>query len=446
MTWSYLPLTKEDRQAMFEALGIEKGMDLFDDIPANLVLQRTLDLGAGMGERELAKYFAQAAKENCNVNDYPCFLGAGAYDHFIPATVGAVLSRGEFLTAYTQYQPEIAQGYLQALWEYQSMICEITGMAVCNASMYDGATAAAEAAVLACSSTRRNKIVVATALHPNYRKVITTYAQDFDYEVVEVGMEDGVTQVATVEKLLDKDIACLIVQNPNFFGSWEDLQGLINVAHGVGALAVVVADPIALALTEAPGKLGADLVVGDGQAMGLPLAFGGPYVGFMTANSKLMRKLPGRIVGETVDVDGKRGFVLTLQAREQHIRREKATSNICSNEALCALGVAVYMTTLGKKGYVEVAKQSLQKAHYAAQALEAHGVKVAFTSPFFQEFVVKLPVSVEVANAKLLAAGMLGGLDLGAYYPELTNHMLLCVTENRTKAEIDALVAELGAL
>lgn len=440
MTWSYLPHTEAERAAMLAAIGVAQAEELFRDVPEGIRLNRPLALGEPLSEKETAAYLTGLARRNANAAEYACFLGAGSYDHYIPSTVDHVLRRSEFYTAYTQYQPEISQGYLQALWEYQSMICAITGMDVSNASMYDGATAMTEAAILSCSQTRRKEIVVARSVHPNYREVLGTYARDFGFTVREVAFSDGVTAPAALQEVISKETGAVIVQNPNFFGCLEDLKGLIEAAHAVGALFTAVCDPTALAILEAPGKLGADLVVGEGQPLGLPMSFGGPGVGFLAATKKLMRKLPGRIVGETVDKNGKRGFVLTLQAREQHIRRDKATSNICSNEALCALAVAVYLATVGKEGYVEVARQCLAKAHYACAELERKGFAPAFRAPFYQEFVLKVG-DVAAANKALLEKKIIGGLDLGKFYPELAGNMLLCVTENRTRAEIDALVA-----
>lgn len=445
MKHSYLPHTPADRRAMLDAIGVSEVMDLFVDIPKELLLDRPMNLPAPMSEPELVKYFSMLAKQNANLKDYACFLGAGAYDHYIPSTVDHVLRRSEFYTAYTQYQPEISQGYLQALWEYQSMICEITGMPVANASMYDGSTAMAEAAIMACGATNRKQIVISKTVHPHYRELLHTYAIDFGFEVIEVAYADGVTDIKELQAAISKQTAVVVVQSPNFFGSIEELQELAEATHAHGALFTAVVDPISLAVLEVPGKLGADIVVGEGQPLGLATAFGGPYLGFFATTDKLMRKLPGRIVGQTVDTDGKRGFVLTIQAREQHIRREKATSNICSNEALCALAASVYMATVGKAGYIQVAEQSLQKAHYLQQQLVAAGATQAvFSAPFFKEFVVKCNKPVAQINQALFAKNIIGGLDLEVYYPELKNCMLLCVTENRTKAEIDALVAEMG--
>ncbi|HIU64937.1 MAG TPA: aminomethyl-transferring glycine dehydrogenase subunit GcvPA [Candidatus Avacidaminococcus intestinavium] len=446
MTHSYLPHTVEDRKEMLAAIGVTEAMDLFCDIPEEMRVEGLLNLPGPLSEAELAQYFKTLAAANVNLEEYACFLGAGAYDHYVPSTVDHVLRRSEFYTAYTQYQPEISQGYLQALWEYQSMICELTGMAVANASMYDGATALAEAAIMAAQATKRTEIVTLRSVHPHYREVLSTYVKDFGYSVKEVNFVDGVTAPSVLEEALDKKVGAVIIQTPNFFGCVEELAALIKVIHAVGALVIVVTDPMALGVLEAPGKVGADIVVGEGQPLGLALNFGGPYIGFLATTAKLMRKLPGRIVGQTVDSNGKRGFVLTLQAREQHIRREKATSNICSNEALCALAVAVYLATLGKKGFKEVAEQCLQKAHYAAERItNTGGGSKVFQAPFFKEFVIKVPQPVATVNDYLLKQKIIGGLDLGEYYPELAGSMLVCVTEKRTKAQIDALVAGLEA-
>ena len=448
MAWSYLPHTAADRAEMLAAIGVKSAEELYNDVPEKLRLHRELALPAPLSEAEVARKFQKLAAANANLQEYTCFLGAGAYDHFIPSTVDFVLSRSEFYTAYTQYQAEISQGYLQALWEYQSLICEITGLPVANASMYDAGTAIAEAAILSCHALRRREILVARSVHPNYRTVLNTYAKDFDFVVKEIDYADGVTPAAALEKMLSRNTACVIIQNPDFFGCLEDVKTLADQTHKVGAYYVAIADPIALALVEAPGKLGADIVVGEGQSLGLPTSFGGPYLGFMAVTQKLMRKMPGRVIGETVDVDGKRGFVLTLQAREQHIRRDKATSNICSNEALCALAAAVYLAAVGKEGYQTVADQCLQKAHYAYDKLVAAGAKPAFTAPFFQEFVIKPASGKSIAdlNQKLLEQKIIGGLDLGKYYPELAGQMLVCVTENRTKEEIDGLVKALEGM
>jgi glycine dehydrogenase subunit 1 len=421
---------------------------LFADVPAALRLKRPLNLPGAMGESELVKHLHAMSAENSNIRDYSCFLGAGAYDHYIPSVVDHIILRSEFYTAYTQYQPEISQGYLQALWEYQSMICEITGMEVANASMYDGGTALAEAAMMACGATGRDEIVVSGTVHPFYREVLKTYGIDRGYKFRDIGYADadGITDMTLLEKTVSDTTAAVIIQSPNFFGNIEELKAIAEIAHKKGALLVASVDPISLGILESPGRLGADVVVGEGQGMGLPISYGGPYLGFFAVTAKLMRKMPGRLIGQTADAQGRRGFVLTLQSREQHIRREKATSNICSNEALCALSAAVYLATVGKKGYCETAGQCLQKAHYAYRSLmEIRGVEAVFSAPFFKEFVVQLDKPVKQVNSELLVDGIIGGLDLGRYYPELHNCMLICVTEKRSKDEIDRLVERMEA-
>lgn len=446
MQWSYLPHTADDRKAMLAAIGVNKVSDLLADIPADLLMSRPLALPEAMSEPELAAHLAGLAGNNASVDEYTCFLGAGAYDHYIPSVVDHVLRRSEFYTAYTQYQPEISQGYLQALWEYQSLICELTGMAVANASLYDGGTGLAEAAMMA-ASTGRTEFLVAKTVHPHYRTVLNTYAIDRGYTITEIGYQDGQLDTQELQRKLSKTVAAVILQTPNFFGCIEDVKAVAAMAHDQGALMITAVDPISLGLLEAPGKLGADIVVGEGQSLGIPMSYGGPYLGFFAATEKLMRKMPGRIVGQTVDHEGNRGFVLTLQAREQHIRREKATSNICSNEALCALAAAVYLNTVGKEGFKQVAALSLNKAHYAYQQLtKLKGCKTVFSAPFFKEFVVRLNKPVGEVNKQLLADKIIGGLNLGKYYPELEGCMLVAVTEKRSREEIDRLSARLGAV
>lgn len=447
MTWSYLPHTLEDRRSMLTAIGVDTVEELFSDIPANLQLNRLLNLPAPMSELDLVKSLQKLAASNGNLQDYICFLGAGAYDHYIPSVVDHVIGRSEFYTAYTQYQPEISQGYLQALWEYQSMICQLTGMEVANASMYDGGTALAEAAMMACNATGRSEVLVAKTVHPHYRTLLTTYGVDRDYSIIEFGYEQGISDIEQLSQSISKNTAAVIIQTPNFFGCIEDVKRVASLAHAQGALLIVSVDPISLGILEAPGVLGADIVVGEGQGMGLPIAFGGPYLGFFATTEKLMRKIPGRIVGQTVDHEGHRGFVLTLQTREQHIRREKATSNICSNEALCALTAAVYLSAVGKEGLRRVAELSLQKAHYACRELtKLKGCTSVFAASYFKEFVIRCSKPIDQINEALLQGKMIGGLNLGNYYPELENCMLLCVTEKRTHGEIDELVKKLGAI
>lgn len=447
MGWSYLPHTDRDRQSMLEAIGVDSVDDLFQDIPARVRLNKSMNLPSALPEQELVKEMLEISKMNDNLQQNICFLGAGAYDHYIPSVVSHVIHRSEFYTAYTQYQPEISQGYLQALWEYQSMICEITGMDVANASMYDGGTAVTEAAMMACAASGRIEIIMAETIHPHYQEIFKTYAQDRNYTFKNVGCKNGVTNIAHLEEAVGKTTAAVIIQSPNFFGSIEDIKAIAKIAHAQGAYLIAAVDPLSLGILASPGSLGADIVVGEGQSMGIPISFGGPYLGFFAATEKLMRKMPGRIIGQTTDQDGKRGFVLTLQAREQHIRREKATSNICSNEALCALAAAVYLTAVGKVGYRKIADQCLQKAHYAYEELtEIPGCEKVFASPFFKEFVVRLNKPVEEVNASLLEKGIIGGLDLSKYYPAMKNCMLLCVTEKRSKDDIDRLVSEMGAI
>ncbi|MBC8016211.1 MAG: aminomethyl-transferring glycine dehydrogenase subunit GcvPA [Sporomusaceae bacterium] len=447
MAWSYLPHTEEDRRAMLAAIGVEKVEELFCDIPAQLRLNRPLQLPAALSELDLVNSLGQLASLNANLQEYTCFLGAGAYDHYIPSVISHVTGRSEFYTAYTQYQPEISQGYLQALWEYQSMICQLTGMEVSNASMYDGGTALAEAAMMACNVTGRKEILVASTVHPHYRAILTTYGIDRNYKITELAYEDGTVNQEELAQLVSKNTAAVVIQSPNFFGCIEDVKKIADLAHAQGALLVAAVDPISLGILEAPGALGVDIVVGEGQSMGMNTAFGGPYLGFFAATEKLMRKMPGRIVGQTVDHEGNRGFVLTLQAREQHIRREKATSNICSNEALCALTAAVYLSAVGKKGLCQVAELSLQKAHYACRELtKIEGFTSVFEASYFKEFIIRCPKPIAQINEELLQEKMIGGLDLGIYYPELKNCMLLCVTENRTQDDINRLVRKLGAM
>lgn len=440
----YLPNTERDRELMLRAIGVGSVADLFADIPDEVRFRGRLNLPPALSEPELAAHMKRLAARNADADEYACFLGGGAYDHYIPAVVDHVISRSEFYTAYTPYQPEISQGTLQAIFEYQTAICELTGMDVANASVYDGATAVAEAVLMAHATNGRKRIVVSRAVHPDYRQTLKTYVAGLGLEVVETDLLAGLTSGASLGELVNDDTACVIVQSPNFFGSIEDMAKFADLAHAKGALFVAVVDPISLGLLKPPGEYGADIVCGEGQSLGNPMAFGGPYLGFFATKTELVRRMPGRLVGETVDSRGQRGFVLTLQTREQHIRREKATSNICSNEALCALAALVYLSVMGKRGLKEVAAQSAAKAHYARERIASiPGWSAAFTAPFFKEFVVKAPVDGETVQKQLLTKKILGGTDLGRWYPELKNHLLFAVTEKRSRAEIDALVAAL---
>ncbi|MDD4079072.1 MAG: aminomethyl-transferring glycine dehydrogenase subunit GcvPA [Eubacteriales bacterium] len=435
MNNQYLPNTPEQRRQMLEAIGAETVEELFRYIPEKLHLNRPLNLPHPLAEASLVAHMEELAGKN-NVGAVN-FLGGGIYDHFSPIAIDHVLTRSEFYTAYTPYQPEVSQGTLQAIFEYQSMICQLTGADAANASLYDGATAVAEAAILAINATRNRKLLVAGSMHPWYRRVLATYMENLDAEIVEVPLVGGRLDIEAIKFLLGKDVAALMVQSPNFFGIIEDLPALGKLMAPEKGLFVVSADPISLGLLEAPAHLGADVVIGEGQGLGLSQSFGGPLLGFMGVSEKLTRKMPGRVVGQTTDTNGRRGYVLTLQTREQHIRREKATSNICSNQALCALAASVYMSLLGPEGLREVARQSLLKAAFAREQLAAiPGVGLPFAGPFFKEFVVTLPKPANVVIEAMLGKGYYAGIDLGRFFPELRDHLLVAVTEKRSKDEI----------
>ncbi|MGE5629962.1 MAG: aminomethyl-transferring glycine dehydrogenase subunit GcvPA [Caulobacteraceae bacterium] len=436
----YMPNTDADVKLMLESIGAKSVEDLFADIPKELRLDRKLNLQAPLSELELSNRMKDLSGKNESTDDLVCFLGAGAYDHFIPSVVRHLAMRSEFYTAYTPYQPEISQGTLQAIFEYQTMICSLTGMEVTNASMYDGATACVEAALMAAEGTKRNSVVVSKTVHPEVRRVLKSYMRFHNVEVVEADIADGVTDALKLKSLVGSGTAGVILQNPNFFGIIEDLTEVEKITHENKAILIDYVDPISLSILKSPADSGADIVVGEGQSLGNNISFGGPYLGFLATNSKLMRKMPGRIVGQSEDVDGKRAFVLTLQAREQHIRRYKATSNICSNEGLVALMAAMYMTTMGRKGLKEVAVQSTQKAHYAAKQLTKNGkFKLLFDKPFFKEFAVAGTADSSMINKELLKHNILGGFELSKEYSELKNGLLICVTEKRTKEQIDKL-------
>lgn len=446
MKHRYLPMTETDRDEMLSAIGIATIDELFEDIPEKVRFKGELKIKPAKSESALTKELAQIAAKNADARTYASFLGAGVYDHYKPIIVDHVISRSEFYTAYTPYQPEISQGELQAIFEFQTMICELTGMDLANSSMYDGGTALAEAGNLAAGHKKRKKILVSETVHPESRDVVTAYASGQFIDVVTVPQKDGVTDIEKLEELIDEETAAVLVQYPNFFGQIEDLQTISAITHQKGGLVVVSSNPLALGVLTPPGKLGADITVGDAQPFGISEQFGGPHCGFFATTKKLMRKVPGRLVGETTDDQGRRGYVLTLQAREQHIRRDKATSNICSNQALNALAASVAMTALGKVGVKEMAYQNIAKTAYAKQAFEQAGFSVKFKGAHFNEIVVDLKQPVKKVNEKLLAKGFIGGYDLALTYPELANHALIAVTEQRTKEEIDALVQELEAL
>jgi len=445
---TYIPISPKERDDMLERIGVKSLDDLFEAIPAKHRFPK-LDLPAALTEMEALDELSGLANANENVrSDLISFLGAGMYNHYIPSAVDHMLRRGEFYTAYTPYQPEISQGTLQAIFEYQSLMSVLTGMDVSNASHYDGATAAAEAVNLAFAQFRgkRTKVVVSPTLHPQYREVVRTYMQGMDVEVTgDDPNADLESSPNDLINLVDDNTCIVIVQYPDFFGRVYDYTKLIDEVHAKGALVCVVANPTALAMFKTPGSMGADIVVGDGQPLGIPMWYGGPSVGFFTTRKKYVHKMAGRLVGETVDNKGQRAYVLTLTAREQHIKRERATSNICTNQGLIALGTAVYLSLLGKKGLGQVANLCYQKAHYAAQELsKIDGMGLCFTEPFFHEFALCVDRPVDEVNAHLLEHGIIGGYDLGQDYPSLKDHMLIAVTEMNTKEEIDTLVEVLS--
>src|SRR5512142_1438006 len=441
---TYIPISPKERDAMLGTIGVKTLDDLFKDIPAQRRFPK-LNLPPALTEMEAASELADIAASNENVRgDLISFLGAGMYNHYIPSVVDHILRRGEFYTAYTPYQPEISQGTLQAIFEYQSLMVALTGMEVSNASHYDGATATAEAVSLAYAQFRgkRKKIVVSPTVHPQYRAVIRTYTQGMELEVAgddpNADLDSNPNDLAA---LVDDNTCLVVVQYPDFFGRVYDYTKLIAAVHAKGALVCIVANPTALALFKTPGSMGADVVVGDGQPLGIPMWYGGPSVGFFTTRKSFVHKMAGRLVGETMDSHGQRSYVLTLTAREQHIKRERATSNICTNQGLIALGTAVYLSLLGKKGLRQVAELCYQKAHYAAKELsKIKGMGLCFDEPFFHEFAFCVNRPVEEVNAHLLEHGILGGYDLGQDYPALKDHMLIAVTEMNSKEDIDMLV------
>lgn len=436
----YIPHTIDDEKLMLDSIGLNSTEDLFKDIPDDLKLKRELNIKGPMSELELNRHLESLSSKNKSTKDLVCFLGAGAYDHYIPAVVNHIISRSEFYTAYTPYQPEISQGTLQAIFEYQTMICSLTDMDVSNASMYDGSTSAAEAAFMSIENTKRKKILISKSVNPNVRKVVKTYMKYHGNIYDEVDINEGETDLDLLQKQMDKDTAGVIVQYPNFFGIIENMDEIEKIVHSKGAMLIMVVNPISLVILKTPGEICADIAIGEGQSLGNKLNFGGPYLGFLTCKNNLLRKMPGRIVGQTNDIEGKRGFVLTLQAREQHIRRQKATSNICSNQALNALTATVYMAIMGKKGIKEVAEQCAIKAHYAYNKIINTGkYKPLFNKPFFMEFAVKSNIDANKINDKLLKNNILGGFIIEKEYKEFNNSLLLCVTEKRTKDEIDML-------
>ena len=430
---------------MLESIGLSNSGELFRSIPADVQLGRGLNITDPLAEPEVTAALEGMAAKNTAASK-PSFLGAGVYSHFSPTIVDHLIQRSEFFTSYTPYQPEISQGTLQYIFEFQTLICQLTGMEVANASMYDGSTSMAEAYLMAQRVTRRNKIVVAESVHPEYRQVAATYTQHGDAEIVTVPFDAESGRLASLEALDDKT-AALVVQSPNFFGCIEDLEQLTGAAHAVGALfVVVVTEAISFGLLRSPGECGADIVVGEGQSFGIPMSFGGPHVGLFATQDKYVRQMPGRLCGVAFDKDGNRGFTLTLSTREQHIRREKATSNICTNQGLIALAATIYMEAMGKKGLHEVAVQNAQKAAYAARTFSAvEGFSTAFTAPVFNEFVVSgQKPAVEVLEKLRTEHGIIGGLSLSKYYPDRPNDFLVCVTETMKREHIDKMAAALS--
>ncbi len=436
----YLPQTDQTRKRMLEEIGLQSVEELFNCcIPPGVRFQGSLDLPPALSEMEARKHLEGLAGENQSTAELVSFLGGGVADHYIPSAVDHIISRSEFYTAYTPYQPEVSQGTLQNIFEFQSMICLLTGLDVANASMYDGGSALAESAWMAHGSTRQNKIMISRTVHPEYRQVVQTYADAIGLEIVEIPFKDGLTDYDLLEKSADKKTAAVIIQQPNFFGLIENTEKVGQITGNLTkTLFVAALDPISLGLLKPPGEYGCDIAVGEGQPLGNPLSFGGPHLGFFAARDKLLRKMPGRIIGITEDVEGQRGFVMTMQTREQHIRRHRATSNICSNQALNALAAAVYMSLMGREGITEVAEQCLQKTSYLQKGIkEISGFDLAFEGPVFKEFVVKTKKSWDSVEKKMMEQGILPGIDLKRFYNELENHFLVCVTEKRTKEEMD---------
>ncbi len=441
----YIPNSPEERDEMLAVVGLTVAKELFRSIPEDVQLNRALNITEPLAESEVIAAMEAMAAKNIAATK-PSFLGAGVYSHFSPTIVDHLIQRSEFFTSYTPYQPEISQGTLQYIFEFQTLICQLTGMEVANASMYDGSTAMAEAYLMAQRVTRRDKIVVTTSVHPEYREVARTYTQHGAAEIVSIPFDKKTGRIADLSALDDKT-AALVVQSPNFFGCIEELSTLADAAHDVGALfVVVVTEAISLGLLKSPGACGADIVVGEGQSFGIPMGFGGPHVGLFATRDKFVRQMPGRLCGVAYDKNGNRGFVLTLSTREQHIRREKATSNICTNQGLIALAATIYMETMGKKGLQEVAMQNAQKAAYAAKQIAAiDGFEIAFSAPKFNEFVVSSSKPAEAVLSKVrIENGIIGGLTLSRYYPDRPNEFLVCVTETNTKTEIDNLVSSLA--
>ena len=441
----YTSATEADRREMLAAIGADSVDELFAEIPPDLRLGRELDLPDGLSEPEAFEHLAALAAGNADADSEVCFIGAGMYDHYVPAIVDAITQRSEFLTPYTPYQPEVSQGGLQVMFEFQTAISELTGLPVANASLYEGPSSVASAAYLAIGAKRRRKLVVSRGLHPHSRATLVTYARGFGAEVVEVGLDGGLTDAAELDAALDEETAAVFVQNPNFLGAVEDLEALAEAAHGAGALAIAAVDPIALSILRPPGGCGVDIAVGEGQPLGGRLDYGGPSFGFFAATDEHLRRMPGRIAGETTDVDGRRGFVLALQTREQHIRREKATHNICTSQALNALAGVVYLAWLGKRGFVELGELLVRRTAYARQRLGAiEGVEPLHDAPVVREFAVRVDARVPALLDRVAEEGIAAGYGLGREYPEYEDGLLVAITERRSKEDIDRLAEALA--
>jgi len=441
----YIPTSPAERISMLREIGCERIEDLFDQVPESLRMDGQIGIGHPMSEPELIEFFNGLASRNGTGAQF--FLGAGAYSHFIPVIIDSLISRSEFLTAYTPYQPELSQGTLQYTFEFQTMICQLTGMDVANASLYDGSTAVAEAVLMADRVTRRNKYLIAESVHPQYREVVAAYTKNLGVTVDYIPLSE--TGAINPRRLVvDDRTAAVVVQSPNFFGCIEDLKSIASAAHQAGALLIVaVAEPLSLGILKPPGHCGADIVVGEGQGFGIPLSYGGPYLGLFATLEKYVRQMPGRLAGEAFDHDGNRGYVLTLSTREQHIRREKATSNICTNQGLFALMATIYLATMGRRGLQEVARQNLQKSHYAASRIASlEGYQLRHQAPFFNEFVVNTRVPAADVVERLIQKDIVAGLPLDGYYPDMRNSLLVCVTETAKREAIDKFVAELDSI
>jgi len=444
----YLPLTPQDEKEILDKLGVTSYQELIDRIiPKDLQYQGKCGLPEAISENEIRKLLRRLASENYNSNDYITFLGAGIYDHYIPSIVDSMISRSEFYTAYTPYQAEVSQGTLQTIFEYQSVICELTGMEIANASMYDGGSALAEACHMACAIKQKKKIILVDLIHPFYKKITHTYTKECDVNIISSPSKNGVTDLSVLKDILDEDTSCVCVQQPNFYGCLENMEAIEQLVHSKDALLISVVDPISLGVIAPPGEYNSDIAVGEGQAMGIPQGFGGPLLGVFAAREKFVRSLPGRIVGETTDVDGKRGYVLTLQTREQHIRRAKATSNICTNEALMALCSLIYLCSLGKQGIIDVGNLCLAKSHYLYDRMkELKGIKPVFEQEFFKEFVVETEKPAQEVLDSLLEHKIFGGVPLSIFNENQKNYILISVTEKRSKGELDKYIDTLSKI